>query len=147
MRSVESDGEDIDEAIRNALRTLNVEREQVEVEILTDATRGLFGFGGKKARVRATVRASLASQLRDIDDPGNASRETSSSPPSTFPPPEDGHGRSMALPGVAVERSKAILSELISHLGVSGTVDVRHGDDPGDIVLDVTGDSGGLLIG
>ena len=46
MRSIESEGDTIDQAIENALRALNVTRDQVEIEILTGATRGLLGFGG-----------------------------------------------------------------------------------------------------
>src|SRR5947208_17182810 len=68
MRSIESEGDTIDQAIENALRALNVTRDQVEIEILTGATRGLLGFGGKKARVRATVRAPLLSGLRGLEN-------------------------------------------------------------------------------
>src|SRR2546426_1444383 len=78
MRSIESEGDTIDQAIEKALRALNVTRDQVQVEILTDAIRGLLGFGGKKARVRATVRAPLISGLRGSEDEPSTmdSRET-----------------------------------------------------------------------
>jgi spoIIIJ-associated protein len=69
MRSIECDGDSIDEAIENALRALELSRDRVEIEILSDAARGLFGFGGKKARVRATVRTPLAaSRLGELDE-------------------------------------------------------------------------------
>src|SRR6266404_5505859 len=68
MRSIESEGDTIDQAIENALRALNVTRDRVEIEILTGATRGLLGFGGKKARVRATVRAPLLSRLHGLEN-------------------------------------------------------------------------------
>src|SRR5262249_25513815 len=82
MRSIESEADTIDEAIAKALAVLGVGREQVEIEILTDAEKGFFGFGGRKARVRATQRASLLSALAD-EAPGgrkNVSRETSPAP-------------------------------------------------------------------
>src|SRR5579884_3733240 len=63
MRSVEAEGGTIDEAIANALSMLRAAREQVEIEILANATRGVLGFGGKPARVRATVRESLGSPV------------------------------------------------------------------------------------
>jgi spoIIIJ-associated protein len=56
MRSVESEGGSIDEAIENALTALRVDRSQVEIEILDNAVSGILGR--KKARVRATVRAA-----------------------------------------------------------------------------------------
>src|SRR5438309_9747535 len=66
MRSVECEGESIDEAIAKALGTLQVERDRVEIEILTDATRGLFGFRGRKARVRATLRPQVGAASADV---------------------------------------------------------------------------------
>ena len=60
MDSIEADGSSIDDAIARALARLGVSRDRVEIEILANATRGLFGFGGKRARVRATVRRPMA---------------------------------------------------------------------------------------
>jgi spoIIIJ-associated protein len=53
MRTIESEGASIDEAIEKALSALQVDRNQVEVEIV--ATGVLLG--GRKARIRATVRS------------------------------------------------------------------------------------------
>jgi spoIIIJ-associated protein len=58
MRSVETEGGSIDEAIDNALAALRAERSQVEIEILENTPSGVFGLGGRKARVRATMRTS-----------------------------------------------------------------------------------------
>lgn len=74
MRSVESDGGSIDEAIANALSALRVERSQVEIEILENAPKGVLGLGGRRARVRATLRSapdvspetSRATRARDV---------------------------------------------------------------------------------
>src|SRR5436853_588004 len=140
MRSIESEGDTIDEAIENALRALEVERDRVAIEILSDATRGLLGFGGKKARVRATVRAPLATQL--IDDPGDGdavSRETdgapdvkpprarSAAPPDRRPAPpssaDDGL-RAGSTPAIPLTpeletRCRELTSELLALIGVS----------------------------
>ena len=59
-KSLEAEGETIDEAIANALAALAVPREQAEVEIVQDARRGVFGFGAQRARVRVSVRSSFA---------------------------------------------------------------------------------------
>ena len=67
MQSVEAEGESIDAAIGNALRMLGVTRERVEIEILATSSRGLFGLGGRKARVRATLRAPLTDTPPSID--------------------------------------------------------------------------------
>lgn len=74
MQSTEAEGRTIDEAIARAVAALGVPRERIEIEILANATRGLFGFGGKPARVRATLRAPVA-----VNEP----------PQITSPPPRD----------------------------------------------------------
>jgi spoIIIJ-associated protein len=143
MRSVESEGDSIDQAIESALRTLGVSRDLVQVEILADATRGVFGFGGTKARVRATLREALS--------PGDIPRVIG-----------DGVSRETRVPGETVsretsrpvqiddqlsERSREVLTGLLSHVGVSCTVRMGDTSEADTIHLEVTGDSSGLLIG
>jgi spoIIIJ-associated protein len=157
MRSIETDGDSIDLAIEKALQTLQVGRDQVEVEILADATKGLFGFGGKKARVRATVRPPLVARLQtaEVGATKNDSRATTT--PRTSSPRTDSQGtRAATTPPEAaagasasdtfVARCKSVLEQLIGHLGVSCSVAARPGAD-GSVLLDVSGDAQGLLIG
>lgn len=70
MQTVEAEGLTIDEAIANALALLGVDRERVDIEILSDASRGLFGLGGKPARVKATVRSYLWDAGREVPNEG-----------------------------------------------------------------------------
>ena len=166
MQSIESEGDTIDQAIENALQVLKLERDRVEIEILADATRGLFGFGGKPARVRAVVRAPLGASSSSTRAPQSVSQETRSEPPprrvsreTTSDAPRD---RSKQLPprtdhtavvtsasadAAAVERSRQTLEVLLGHLGVSCRVEVAPSGEPDRITLAVTGDSSGLLIG
>ncbi|MGQ5712225.1 RNA-binding cell elongation regulator Jag/EloR [Desulforudis sp. DRI-14] len=70
-KSLESSGKSVEEAVENALRELSVNREDVEVEVLEESVKGLFGIlGTRPARVRVTVKEKLAdrviSLLRDI---------------------------------------------------------------------------------
>jgi spoIIIJ-associated protein len=172
MQSIESEGDTIDQAIDRALQTLGVGRDRVEIEILADATRGLFGFGGKPARIRAIVRAPLAAPPTDESPPivswetskGSyhpASRETSTAPRTA--PARSSRERLADGPkqvvGVAdrvatappteavIERSRQTLQELLANLGVTCQVEVARSEDPEKITLAVTGDSTGLLIG
>ena len=56
MRSVESHGKTVEEAINQALRRLGRQRDEVEISVLSEGTRGVFGIGAEPARVRVTVR-------------------------------------------------------------------------------------------
>ncbi|MBC8061562.1 MAG: protein jag [Clostridiaceae bacterium] len=56
-RMVEKSGRTVQEAIEAALLELNVPQSKVDVEVLEEGTRGLFGFiGAKMAKVRITHR-------------------------------------------------------------------------------------------
>lgn len=45
-------GRDIEEAVKLALNDLKLERDQVEVIVLEEPTKGFLGFGSKLAKVR-----------------------------------------------------------------------------------------------
>src|SRR5256712_10075058 len=160
MRSIESEGDTIDQAIENALRALNVTRDQVEIEILTGATRGLLGFGGKKARVRATVRAPLLSWLHGLENEAADMDSRETLPPVENDEPAYRQGRDTrtqppseaashaAAPSAAFQlKCKDTLEAILSRLGVSCAVEVGPGPDLGSVLLTVSADSGGLLIG
>lgn len=66
---VESTGKTVEEAIAGALEELKLDRENVEIEVLEEPTKGLFGLlGGKPARVRVKPRITAAGRARDILD-------------------------------------------------------------------------------
>lgn len=56
MESIEASGKSVDEAILQALSRLGKRRDEVDVTVLQEPSRGTFGIGSKDARVRVTVR-------------------------------------------------------------------------------------------
>lgn len=130
MEHMEAEGETIDGAIENALNTLGVEREQVTVEILSDVKKGILGIGARKARVRVSLRRSI-----DIDQEPQEERQ---------PPTNRSMKESASAAG---ERGKDILVEILRLMGVQATIEVKPGETDEEIVLDIHGDNGGLLIG
>ena len=138
MQSIESEGDSIDEAISNALHLLQVDRDRVEIEILSDATPGLFRLGRKKARVRATLRAPL---WEVSDRSSGTGAEPVVSRGTTLP--DGGRQASTAFE----TRCTDLRRELLSHIGVPCEVTSRPGPDPGTLLLEASGDSSGLLIG
>jgi spoIIIJ-associated protein len=62
VESIEASGKSVEEAVIKALSRLGKRRDEVDVAILQEPSRGAFGLRGKDARVRVTVLAnSLAS--------------------------------------------------------------------------------------
>ena len=52
---IEVESKNVEDAIRKALKELNLNRDQVKVEILREEEKGLFGMAGAKlAKIRVT---------------------------------------------------------------------------------------------
>lgn len=67
MTSVEKQGKTIDDAIESALQELGVAREQVEVEIVDEPSKGFLGIlGARPARVRVTVKPDASCIVADF---------------------------------------------------------------------------------
>ncbi len=85
MDYLEFEGKSTEEAIANACSHFQVPPEQLEIEILSVGSPGLFGLGGRKAKIQAALReepqASLLPQAQEIleqllqkmDEPGKVS--------------------------------------------------------------------------
>ncbi len=78
MESIEVSGKSVDEAVLQALTRLGKRREEVDISVLQEPSRGTFGLGTKDARVRVTVRLAsksavitpeLADAILGPDDP------------------------------------------------------------------------------
>jgi spoIIIJ-associated protein len=61
VESIEVNGKTIDDAIVQALARLGKRRDEVDVVVLQEPSRGTFGIGSKEARVRVTVHPARSS--------------------------------------------------------------------------------------
>jgi spoIIIJ-associated protein len=158
MRSVEAEGDSIDAAIEAALQLLDATRDRVEIEILSNAARGLFGLGGRKAKVRATLRQSIVEQVFDEqtgpvsrqDDLGRLAAKPNQAPrpPMRTPAPPRPRQTTHAMTPPdqeAAERACEVLRNIVAHLGVGATIESHIDDDA--VVLQLMGDASGVLIG
>lgn len=56
-QAIEMEGKTVEEAIKKALKQLNISRDKVDVKVLSEEAKGLFGMqGAKPARVRITLK-------------------------------------------------------------------------------------------
>ncbi|HOV80150.1 MAG TPA: RNA-binding cell elongation regulator Jag/EloR [Bacillota bacterium] len=61
MKTVEKCGRTVDEAVDLALSELGVSRSDVEIEVVSEPVRGIFGFlGGKPAKVKVSLKQGPA---------------------------------------------------------------------------------------
>jgi len=56
VESIEASGKSVDEAVQQALMRLGKRRDEVEITVLQEPSRGAFGLGSKDARVRVSAR-------------------------------------------------------------------------------------------
>ena len=69
MDSIEASGKSVEDAIAQALVRLGKKREEVDIAILQEPSRGTFGLGSKDARVRVTVRLNTFSTKSAVITP------------------------------------------------------------------------------
>lgn len=132
MEQLEAEGDTIDEAIENALKILGVDRDRVSVDILAEGRKGILGFGGQKARIRASLRKALAVEPEEESEERRSAGDERPTEEET------------AAMG---QKGKEVLVEILRLMGVAATVVVKPGGTEEDIILDMQGENGGLLIG
>lgn len=65
MKSVEKWGVNVDDAVSEALKELDLERNEVDVEVLEESSNGFLGIGSKLARVKVTPKEGAAEAGRN----------------------------------------------------------------------------------
>ena len=142
MAGVEGSGRNVEEAIENALAELGLERDAVDVRVLTQGRSGVLGVGGSEARVMVTP----LSEMPEEEAPPAADRDAADGES------EDGESGGEGEDDEA-EIAAQMLDRLLELMGVNADVSIRDAETPGDgvgmalAVLDIEGDDLGLLIG
>lgn len=152
-RSVVKSGRSVDEALEAALDELGVRRDEVDVEVLEEANKGLLGWiGGRLARIRVTVKASARSEAvsrprRQDRGPSRAevaeTRVAGEAEPAA-PAALDEEGERRA--GDVLARARGFLKDMLKLVGTDGFVETRRGA-PDLYTLNVVTQRAGLLIG
>ena len=69
MKSIVVEGSSVEEAVQSALEKLGVTREQIEVDVLEEGSRGLFGIiGGKQASISVTMKETPEQVMKEFLD-------------------------------------------------------------------------------
>jgi spoIIIJ-associated protein len=137
-RSVEASGKDVEEAIAQGLAELGKTRDEVEIEVLSEGSRGLFGLGAEEARVRISVVGPQV--VEEVVERIEVGKEKVEKPAA--PPPERDFQ----------QIAKGTLEILLGKMGIRAQVvirqkaDVEEGELP-PVVLDIVGNDLGILIG
>jgi spoIIIJ-associated protein len=137
-RTTEATGADVEAATAAGLAELQVDRDAVEIQVLDEGSRGVFGLGAREARVRLTVKPQPAGPAPSV-------------PPTPLPMEQEG------TPGFAskdeAETGQSALLELLTLMGIGDVqIEVRKaeiapGEKESPLVLNVRGPDTDVLIG
>jgi len=147
--SIEIIAPSIDEAIEKGLDDLGLTQESVEIEVLDEGTRGLFGLGSRQARIRLTIKEgeepaeSEAGVVEPPPEPSEFEPEPAPEPTGTPASPEEEYVLSVA---------RETVSELLEKMKVQASVTAEYGqiDDSRSrvpVLVNVKGDDLSILIG
>jgi spoIIIJ-associated protein len=139
----------VEDAIQQGLSRLGLSRDGVEIDVIDQGSRGLLGLGARDATVRITPiqtsQPAEAEQTQKVQDLGLSDQVPAESIVTDQTPEYDwSHQR-------VTEVSRQTLSELLSTMGIEGTVTVLQNeaedDEPAPITLNIEGDDLNVLIG
>lgn len=173
MNMTEIEGKTIDEAIEKACSEFGVPREKLNIEIVSEGSQGFFGFGAKRAKIRArllsihmaeetfekpVIKAAAVQPVVDAvipparkeGKPGK--RETIREPvrETTREPVRESVREPVREPIQETDdelamKAKTLLSGILERMNIEAPVTADAREDA--IVLNIQGDGGGLLIG
>jgi spoIIIJ-associated protein len=148
---------------------LGVRRDQVDIEILSEGSRGVLGFGAENARVRLVVkpapqpkppaRAPQPKPLVQVPEPKPPAQVSAPKPTAQAPkaaavtPPPTAAPEPKAEHPDAGQAGREILTELLRLMGIEASVQSESSEElaeegqPPPTVLNITGDDLGFLIG
>lgn len=149
MNVVEKTGKTVEEAVATALAEMGVDRQDVDVEILEEARRGILGIGSRDAKVRLTVRGEVSAEAapaktEPASEPETAAETAEEAPQETAAPETpDTEAERQAVASAA----KTFLEALFQAMGMDLIIEkfVSHKEDA--IILKLHGDGIGVLIG
>jgi spoIIIJ-associated protein len=147
--SIEIIAPTIDEAVARGAAELGVDVDGLDVQVLDEGGKGLFGLGLRQARVRLTVREQAPPRpVPSRPKPRSAPRKARPAPRAEARPAPSGDEEA----DEPLRVSEEILRELLERMGVDATVQARWGeaadeDSHRPVLVDVHGNDLSILIG
>ena len=155
--TVETTGSDVEAAIAAGLAELQVDRDAVDIQVLDEGSRGVFGLGAREARVRLAVKTQPSQPVPpDVTPPAEPVSTQAASPETEMPPiaePDIAESKWETPEKGEEEIARGALLELLTFMGMPDVkIDVRRAEAaPGEravpLIFDVTGPDVKALIG
>ena len=150
MNFSEKYGNNIDEAVELALKDLKATKDDVEVEVLEEPSKGFLGLGSKLAKVRVTLKQAEPEVIEpEVSEPKAA--EPKEAPKAAEPKPAKAPRKS-----IAAERPEGLepaddhiavqfLEKTTKEMGMDLTFKCMANEE--NVYIDIEGDEAGNIIG
>lgn len=67
MKSIDMTGKNVDEALKKALAQLNLTKDEVEVDIIEEGSKGFLNFiGSKPAKIKVTIKKNYIKEAKEF---------------------------------------------------------------------------------
>jgi len=143
---VEKTGKNVEEAIQSALDELQCTRDEAEIEVLAESTKGLWGIlGSKDAKVRVWKREDSKAQAEAI---ANALEEEAGEDAVRQGDEEAlsaGAQAASQAEGTAGDKTMAFISTVVGLMGIEAEVGKKESEE--SVLYTLNGPRMGLIIG
>ncbi|KZM52789.1 MULTISPECIES: RNA-binding cell elongation regulator Jag/EloR [Aeribacillus] len=121
MREITSTGQTVEDAVKKALKELNVEQEQVDIRIIDEGKKGLFGIFGQKPAI-VHVKLKETSELTGALLKWNENTDLN-----------------------PLDEAKNFLEQVIKEMGITASVDIKLEEKTA--YFNIKGENLAILIG
>ncbi len=163
-RRIEVTAKTVEEAVEQALKEFNTTRENVDVYVVEEGSKGIFGFGAKDAKVRVSfdeekienVKISISAEditeakkptpKKKVEKPAEKKTEKKAENKVSAPVEEESvkrPERKSTYSAEAVEQARAFVADVVAKMGTSCIVTAVEGEAK----LIVSGEDVGIVIG
>ncbi|MCD4754946.1 MAG: Jag N-terminal domain-containing protein [Deltaproteobacteria bacterium] len=162
QESREFDGKTVDYAIEAACKYFEAKPDDLEINILTRGSTGIFGLGGRKAKIQAVLKNPTSPVTEEKSEEENAPIEAEASRVTPELPEAEANRVTPELPESEenvikqgkdvpedldkhISLAMEITEELLNKSGLAGQVEIKA-DEEGPY-LDISGEDLSLIIG
>lgn len=136
--TLEFEGKTIEQATEYACKHFSLSMEELNIEILSKGSSGIFGLGGRKARIRAVPNTALKKPAINKSKPSNNASATGESPnlieESGDSPETAGVSPPMDSPP-HMDEARQLTDELLKKMGLICNVEIKKGAEGANIEI------------
>ncbi len=133
----EFEAKTVDEAVILAMKTLHADFEDLDIKVVSEGSKGLFGIvGTKTAKIRVRHGKAGSKSKRIIDE------EIKTAPAASTEPKREPRSESQAPSQEILLEAQGVVSDLLRLMNMPGEVKISE-----EGLLEIMGDGSGLIIG